>query len=273
MNGILVVNKEVGVTSRDVINDLTHIFKTKSIGHTGTLDPIATGVLVVVIGKYTKLCNYLVSTKKEYIAEMILGMDTDTLDVTGNIKHQKNVNISEEKIRECLNSFIGEYEQTVPIFSAVKVNGKKLYEYARNGEVVELPKRKVSIYDIEILNIDSNIIKFKVSVSKGTYIRSLIRDIGVSLGTYGCMKSLIRTKQGDFFIEDAYSIEDIRNGNYKLLNIEDCLDIDIINDFNIKDISNGVKLDKNISDKEFILFKDTALYKKDDDCYRMFIKF
>lgn len=272
MDGILVLNKRVSVTSRDEINDLVHIFNTKSIGHTGTLDPIASGVLVVTIGKYTKLGDYLVSTKKEYIAEMILGVETDTLDITGNILNRNNVSIDEDKIRKALLSFVGEYMQEVPAYSAVKVNGKKLYEYARKHEKVTLPKRLVNIYSLDILDIRSSVIKFKVVVSKGTYIRSLIRDIGASLGTYGCMKSLIRTKQGNFSIEESYTIEDIKNDNYRLLKFEDILDLDIIDEFDIKNISNGVWVDGNISNKEFLLFKDVALYKKDGNYYRMFIK-
>lgn len=272
MNGVLVLNKRKDVTSRDEVNELIHIFNTNHIGHTGTLDPIATGVLVITIGKYTKLNSYLVATKKEYIAEMVLGLDTDTLDITGNILHKEDAAIEEEKIKEVISSYKGTYLQEVPLYSAIKVNGKKLYEYARNGESVVLPKRNVSIYSIDILSIKDNIIKFKVCVSKGTYIRSLIRDIGASLGTYGCMKSLIRTKQGDFSVEDSYTIEDIKNGNFKLLKFEDVLDLDVIENFNIKDISNGVKVDGNISDKEFILFKNVALYKKDNNYYRMFIK-
>ena len=158
MNGILLINKEEGKTSRDIVNDCMHIFNTKKIGHTGTLDPIATGVLVITIGRYTKLGDALTSTYKEYIAEFKLGIETDTLDITGNILNRKEINVDKEKVINTINSFKGKYNQEVPIYSAVKINGKKLYEYARNNEQIELPKREVDIQNIEVLNIDNDII-------------------------------------------------------------------------------------------------------------------
>ena len=150
MNGILVVNKEPNMTSRDVVNILTKFFNTKKIGHTGTLDPIAEGVLVICLGKYTKLCDLLTSKYKEYIATIKLGIKTDTLDITGNVLEESKVpNITEEQIKEVLNSFLGKSIQETPIYSAVKVTGKKLYEYAREGKSVELPKREIDIKSIE----------------------------------------------------------------------------------------------------------------------------
>ena len=275
MNGILLVNKEKNRTSRDIVNDIVHIFHTKKVGHTGTLDPLATGVLVITLGKYTKLGDVLTSTYKEYIATMKLGIKTDTLDITGNILGEIDVNISEEKIEQVIASYKKTYLQEVPIYSAVKVNGKKLYEYARNNEIVILPKKEVTIKKLEILSIENNIIKFRCLVSKGTYIRSLIRDIASSLGTYGVMLDLIRTKQGDFNIDNTYSVEDIRNGNYKLLKVEEVLDVEVIDNYDsITKILNGVKI-KFESEKEFLLFKEKgkeiALYRKVDEYYRMFL--
>ena len=279
MNGILIVNKDVGYTSRDVVNQLTHIFNTKKIGHTGTLDPIASGVLVITIGKYTRLCETLTSEYKEYVAEFIIGKSSDTLDITGNIINELNVTIDKDTILNVINSFKKEYLQEVPIYSAVKINGKKLYEYARNNESVELPKRMVDIKEIEVLDINDNVVTFKCLVSKGTYIRSLIRDIGDALNVPTCMKSLVRTKQGSFKIEDSYTIDDIKNNNYKVLDINDVLDMDtiIVDDELYKKVYNGAKLDLNIACKPFILFKynnmEVAIYKRSEDKYRMFIKF
>ena len=223
MNGILLVNKPIDYTSRDVVNKLTKILKTKKIGHTGTLDPIATGVLVVCVGNTTKLCEILTSEYKEYIATIKLGIKTDTLDTTGTIIEEKDYNVTEEQIKEVLNSFLGDSIQTTPIYSAVKVNGKKLYEYARAGEQVELPKRNINITNIELISYKDDEIKFKTTVSKGTYIRALIDDICIKLNTVGSMSSLIRTKQGDFNIEETFTLEDIENGKYELISIEKAL--------------------------------------------------
>lgn len=277
MNGILIVNKSEGFTSRDVVNKLSKIFNTKKIGHTGTLDPIAKGVLVVVIGKYTKLCEDLTQTFKEYIATFKLGILTDTLDITGKILDEKDVTVTEEEIRNVIANYKCVYDQEVPIYSSVKINGRKLYEYARNGENVVLPKRKVDIKNIEVIDINKDIVKIKCLVSKGTYIRSLIRDIGSSLNTFATMTDLIRIKQGIFDIRDSYTLEDIENGNYKLIDIEDVMDIYVIeNDTYLKDVTNGVKLKLDI-ENEYILFKhegkNIALYKKDNDYFRMYIHF
>ena len=223
MNGILLVNKPIDYTSRDVVNKLTRILKTKKIGHTGTLDPIATGVLVVCVGNTTKLCELLTSEYKEYIATIKLGIKTDTLDTTGTIIEEKDYNVTEEQIIEVLNSFLGDSIQTTPIYSAVKVNGKKLYEYAREGIEVELPKRNINISNIELISYKDDEIKFKTTVSKGTYIRALIDDICTKLNTVGTMSSLIRTKQGQFTLEQTFTLEDIENGKYEFISIEKAL--------------------------------------------------
>ncbi len=264
-NLIIVVNKDKGYTSRDVVNKLTKILNNKKIGHTGTLDPIATGVLVCVTGKYTKLVDLITSLDKEYIAEIKLGIKTDTLDITGNVIDKKNIKeYSKNEIVDVLNSFIGTYMQSVPKYSAVSINGKRLYEYARNNEEVSLPKREVTINKIELLDYHKDTIKFKVNVSKGTYIRSLIEDICDKLNTIGTMSSLIRTKQGKFTINNSYTLKDIENNNYKSLNIEDVLDLNTIelNDFLYKKVINGNVLDLEYNG--YILFKkdskDIALY-------------
>ena len=266
MNGVLIINKPKDYTSRDVINKLSKILGTKKIGHTGTLDPLATGVLVIVIGSYTKLVNELTSLDKEYIAEIKLGIKTDTGDITGNILEENyKYNITKENITNIFNNFPKEYEQTVPKYSAVKINGKKLYEYARENIDIELPKRMVNIYSLELLEFNNDIIKFKTKVSKGTYIRSLIEDLCYKLNVIGTMNSLVRTKQGRFNIENALNLEDI-NINTKLLTSRDILDIkDYSLDDNLyKFVSNGNKLNINLSDGYYNMIynnKDIAIYK------------
>ena len=197
-NGILVINKEKGYTSRDVVNVIGKLFKTKKVGHNGTLDPLASGVLVICLNKYTKLNKLLSANEKEYIAEVFLGVKTDTLDIEGNVLEKKKSVINKEDLMKTLKKFTTVYEQEVPLYSAVKVNGKKLYEYARSGEKVILPKKKVIIKKIELLNFEKNKFTFKCLVSKGTYIRSLIRDILNDLNVVGTMSNLVRTKQGVF---------------------------------------------------------------------------
>ena len=267
MNGLVVVEKPKNKTSRDVVNELSHIFSFKKIGHTGTLDPIASGVLVCLFGKYTKLVNLITGYDKEYIATMKLGMKTDTLDITGKVLDKKEVNITKDQVIEVFNNFPKTYEQTVPIYSAVKIKGKKLYEYARNNEEVILPTRVVNIYKLELLEYHNDVIKFKALVSKGTYIRSLINDLAIQLNTYGVMQDLIRTKQGNFKIEDAYTLEDIKNNNFKFLNIKEFLNYPIIelDDNYYKKISNGSIIPNiyNIKDKVIFTYQnnDIAIYE------------
>ena len=250
MNGILVVNKPLDFTSRDVVNKIGGILKTKKVGHTGTLDPIATGVLVICVGNTTKLCEVLTSEYKEYIATIKLGIKTDTLDITGTTIEEKEYNVTEQQIKEVLNSFLGTSIQTTPIYSAVKVNGKKLYEYARAGIEVELPKREINITNIELLSYKDDKIIFKTTVSKGTYIRALIDDICTKLNTVGTMSSLQRTTQGNFSIKDSYTIEDIEKGNYKLLSIEEALnniETITINEDLYNQVKNGSIIDKTFT--------------------------
>lgn len=256
MNGVVVVNKPKGITSRDVVNKLVKVFGTKSIGHIGTLDPMATGVLVCLIGKYTKLGSIMVNHDKEYIATFKLNVLTDTLDIEGKVLKTDNKIISLKDMQGAIEHFNGlTYMQEVPIYSAVKVNGKKLYDYARNNEDIILPKKEVTIYKLELVSFEDEV-KIKCKVSKGTYIRSLIRDICAYLGTYGVMTDLVRTKLGDYDIGDAYSLDDISNGKYKLYRLEDIFDLDVryINDDNHKQIYNGnIVKDKN---SNYTLYKD-----------------
>ena len=279
MNGLIVVNKEKGKTSRDIVNELNIILGTKKIGHTGTLDPIASGVLVCVIGKYTKLVNILVNDTKEYIAEIKLGISTDTLDITGNIISTSIVDITKNDILKVFKYYTKSYLQEVPLYSSVHVNGKRLYNYARNNEEVTLPKRKVTIYNLELISFNNDIITFKVKVSKGTYIRSLIKDICNKLNIDGTMNNLIRIKQGNFTLEEAYKIEDIKNNNYKLLNVKEFLDYKVIElpDNLINKVLNGNRINNifNIDNRVIFTYKskDIAIYEVDKKDLKPIIMF
>ena len=277
-NGIIVVNKPKGLTSRDVVNKVSKALNNKKIGHTGTLDPIATGVLILMVGSYTKLSDAITSTFKTYTVEADLGYETDTLDNTGTITKESNITVEKDTILNTINSFICEYDQEVPKYSAVKIDGKKLYEYARKNRDIELPKRKVIIKSISNIQIDKNRINFTCEVSKGTYIRSLIRDIGLKLNTYATMTSLNRDRQSGFGMKDANTLEEIEQNVFKVYTIKDVFkDIYTVDcdDKKYKEITNGViqKVDTN---SNYILYiykgKDVAIYKEDANAYRMYVK-
>lgn len=210
INGIINVYKERGFTSHDVVAKLRGILGQKKIGHTGTLDPDAEGVLPVCLGKGTKLCDMLTNKDKVYEAVLLLGISTDTQDISGEVyKTCDTSGVTEQKAAECIQGYTGTYDQLPPMFSALKVNGKKLYELAREGKVVERKRRRVEIYEIEILEMALPRIRMRVSCSKGTYIRTLCHDIGETLGCGGCMESLLRTKVGRFEIKDAVPLSKI----------------------------------------------------------------
>lgn len=193
-DGVINIYKEKGFTSFDVVAKLRGILKQKKIGHTGTLDPDAEGVLVVCLGKATKLCDVLTDKNKCYKATMQLGITTDTEDSSGMVQSKSDVTVSEEQVREAILSFVGEYDQIPPMYSAIKINGKKLYELARQGKVIEREPRRVAVHEIQIESIDLPYVRFMVSCSKGTYIRSLCRDIGAKLGCGAIMEALVRTE-------------------------------------------------------------------------------
>lgn len=284
MNGILLIDKPSCITSRDVVNQVSKKLGIKKVGHTGTLDPIATGVLVLCVGEATKAVELLTAMDKEYIAEVMLGVETDTLDITGKVLNEEKVDLEKNTIINVLNSFKGRYYQEVPIYSAVKVKGKKLYEYARNGENIELPKRLVSINSIELIDdlylVDNHLcFKFKCSVSKGTYIRSLIKDICDCLNIKGTMLNLRRIKQGKFSIDNCININEVDCS--KLLSLVDVLDIPKIevNEFLKHKIINGQILENRYeSDKVMFTYNGDLLaiyqvYSKDNSKikpYKMF---
>lgn len=251
MNGLVVIDKDKGYTSRDVVNIVSGVLGTKKVGHTGTLDPLATGVMVVGVGKGLKVSELITGYDKVYEARVIIGYETDTLDMEGNIVKWGRFDYTKGDIERVIREFPRKYEQVVPIYSAVKVNGKRLYKSARRGDVVDLPKRMVSIYEMDLISdveVFENHISFDIrcKVSKGTYIRSLVRDIGEKLGSYGTLMDLRRTRQGNFGLDGAYSIDDIKSGNFELKKIGEVLDIPkvrVSEDMLFK-IRNGCKVKK-----------------------------
>ena len=278
-SGVLIVNKPKGMTSFDVVKRISNHFGTKKVGHTGTLDPMAEGVLMVCIGNATKIVELLTAYDKEYIAGVRLGIKTDTYDSEGTILEEREVkeNLS---IEEVLKSYEKTYLQEVPIYSAVKVNGKKLYEYARNKEEVELPKKEVTIKKIELLEKEKDTFKFKTHVTKGCYIRSLINDIGISLGTYAIMTSLVRTKQGNVSIEEANTLEEIEKNQYRIYSIEEVLSfpkIEVDGNLEFK-IKNGVKIENQWNIEEKVLFKNRqgkllGIYEVENNLLRVWKNF
>ena len=272
MDGIILVDKPKGYTSRDVVNIVGKCLNTKKAGHTGTLDPLATGVLAIAVNKGLKIASLLTSDTKEYIATVKMGILTDTLDVEGEVLDKNiDIDISKGVLLEVLNSFLGTYLQEVPKYSAVKVNGKRLYDYARGNEEVILPKREVNILEMELLEFNKDSFKFRTVVSKGTYIRSLIRDIGNKLNIYCTMSDLRRTKQGIFSVDDCYSIDDIKNESFDIVTLNEAL-VNykrIVARGNLANkISNGVVLD-NVYGVDIVVFLDEgnrvlAIYKKYD---------
>jgi tRNA pseudouridine55 synthase len=261
MNGLLLIDKPKDFTSQDVVSKVKKILNVKKAGHIGTLDPMATGLLPILIGDYTKISKYLIEHDKTYIAKLKLGIKTDTGDITGNILEKQEIS-QISNIEETINSFKGVQKQTPPMYSAIKIDGKKLYEYAREGKEVEVPERKIEIYDIRLLNVDDGEIEFMVSCSKGTYIRVLCEDIARALGTIGTMSSLRRTIVDKFSIDDAYTFEELENSKDDesiLIKMEDIFnDIDEINlsTRKLELFLNGVKLSVELEDGQYNIYSD-----------------
>lgn len=250
MDGIIVINKEKGYTSNDVVQIVKRIFN-KKVGHTGTLDPMATGVLPLLIGQGTLLSKYLINHDKTYQATLTLGKKMDTGDSEGNVVEEKEVlheMLTEENLNNTLKSFIGEQTQIPPIYSAIKVKGKKLYEYARNEQEVEIPKRNIIIYDMKLINFDTENaeIKFEVSCSKGTYIRTLCEDIAKKINTVGYMSDLLRTRVGSFDIQNSVTIKELKEeNNINIISIEQFFkdkENIILDENKLKHFYNGVKI-------------------------------
>lgn len=276
INGVINVYKEKGFTSHDVVAKLRGILKTKKIGHTGTLDPLAEGVLPVCIGNATKLCDMIMEKHKVYEAELVLGLSTDTEDMAGKMveKYDGDISIDEKQLETVLNSFIGEYMQIPPMYSAIKVNGKKLYDLARQGMEIERKPRSVHIYGIEIMEINLPIIRIRVDCGKGTYIRSLCRDIGEKLGVYGCMGYLLRIKTGMFELEESHRLSEIQDvcDNDNLFNSGILIPTDeILCDYpaiHIKD--EYVRFLKNGNPLSNEMFKENECIKDGQALYRVY---
>ena len=264
MDGIIIINKPKNCTSHDIVRKAKKIFNEK-VGHTGTLDPNATGVLPLLVGKGTQIAKYIINHDKTYEAVLKLGEKTDTADVEGNILETKEIpgeSLKTEKVKNVLNSFVGKQEQIPPIYSAIKVKGRKLYEYARKGQSVEIQPRQIEIYNMELIEIDvqNTTIKFKVDCSKGTYIRTLCENIAEKLDTVGYMKELNRTKVGDFSINDSIMIEELENENYNnFITIEDYFksyeNINL-NEKRLQLFLNGVQLTLNLDDGIYRIYYD-----------------
>ncbi|WP_335931342.1 tRNA pseudouridine(55) synthase TruB [Fusobacterium polymorphum] len=267
MEGIIVVNKPKGITSFDVIRKLKKILKTKKIGHTGTLDPLATGVMLMCVGKATKLASDLEAKDKVYIADFDIGYATDTYDIEGKKIAENIIEISKENLEQSIKKFIGNIKQVPPMYSAIKIDGNKLYHLARKGIEVERPERDVTIEYINLLDFKDNKAKIETKVSKGCYIRSLIYDIGQDLGTYATMTALQRKQVGSYSLEDSYSLEQIEemvlNNDFKFLKtVEEFFSYDKYSLQTEKELTlykngNTVKIKENIENKKYrIYFQD-----------------
>ncbi|MCL4581864.1 pseudouridine synthase [Fusobacterium nucleatum YWH7199] len=264
MEGIIVVNKPKGITSFDVIRKLKKILKTKKIGHTGTLDPLAIGVMLVCVGKATKLASGLEAKDKIYIADFDIGYATDTYDIEGKKIAENTIEISKENLEQSIKKFIGNIKQIPPMYSAIKIDGNKLYHLARKGIEVERPERDVTIEYINLLDFKDNKVKIETKVSKGCYIRSLIYDIGQDLGTYATMTALQRKQVGDYSLENSYSLEQIEkmvlNNDFKFLKtIEEIFSYSKYSLQTEKELTlykngNTVKIKENLENKRYRIY-------------------
>lgn len=264
MEGIIVVNKPKGITSFDVIRKLKKILKTKKIGHTGTLDPLAIGVMLVCVGRATKLASDLEAKDKIYIADFDIGYATDTYDIEGKKIVENTIEISKENLEQSIKKFIGNIKQIPPMYSAIKIDGNKLYHLARKGIEVERPERDVTIEYINLLDFKDNKAKIETKVSKGCYIRSLIYDIGQDLGTYATMTALQRKQVGDYSLENSYSLEQIEkmvlNNDFKFLKtIEEIFSYDKYSLQTEKELTlykngNTVKIKENLENKRYRIY-------------------
>ena len=264
MDGVIIINKQKGFTSHDIVNAIRKKLDIKKVGHTGTLDPNATGVLPILVGKATKISKYLIEHDKTYIATIKLGEKTDTGDSEGQVIETKKVseNLEEKNINQVLNNFLGKQKQLPPMYSAIKINGKKLYEYAREGQEVKVEPRDIEIYKIKLLEYKNNKIKFEVECSKGTYIRTLCEDVANKLGTLGYMEELQRTKVNNFDIKDAISLEylDKVTIKEKIISIEEIFKDKPNIDLNNKKLElflNGVQLTHDLNNGLYRIYNNS----------------
>ena len=270
MDGIILVRKPQGITSHDLVQHVRRILNTKKIGHTGTLDPLASGLMMLTIGKCTKLLPFIVEHSKEYIAELELGYSTDTQDCTGEVKERKDiVPFTKEDVLRVFTDMTGPQLQVPPMYSSKKVNGQKLYDLARKNIEIEREAVPIEISELELMDLNSNIIRFRVRCSAGTYVRVLCSDIAFKLGNLGVMKSLVRTAIDTYRIEEAFDEDDLRNGNYKLLTAYDVLKkYRYIEAENVDDIKNGKNIILDCSEDTVIITHGDevlAAYERDRD--------
>ena len=274
MGNVLYVDKPKGISSFDVCYRLRRVLGTKKIGHTGTLDPNATGVMIVLFDKATKANQFLVSDSKEYIAQVKIGTETDTLDIDGNIIGTYDESMPDEtSLKRALNAFLGESLQEVPITSAVSVDGKRLYQYQRENKEVQLPQRTIIVHEIELTEYKKDHFAFRASVSSGTYIRALARDLLKSLGIHGTLSELRRTKVDAVDVSDCDSLESILKGDYRAHDLYDLLAsrYDVVEDFDEKDVLNGKRIVIREKEDRILLAKDhqaLAIYERDGDAYK-----
>lgn len=282
MNGVLLINKEKGAGSTHVVSRVRKILNTKEVGHCGTLDPLAEGLLILTVGKALKISKYLEATTKEYITTLTLGKSTATLDAEGEFQQEKDITpFTEIDIKNAFVKLLGKTMQAPPLYSAISKNGKRLYEYARNNEEVEIPKREIEIFELELLNFDNSSITYRIKCSKGTYIRVVNQDLAQLLNNIGYTTFLKRTKIGVFDINNSYSLLDLENNNYKFISIKESLtDFNkyYLNDFEYSIISHGNIFKKYLPGYQLMIDKDgneIALYQGDEEnkvtkCLRVF---
>ena len=274
MDGILLLNKPSGITSRDLVNQACHRFDMQKIGHTGTLDPFAEGLMILTLGKATKISSFIEAKEKTYIGELTLGIETDTFDFTGNIvKREKVPTLTKEELQNIFNGFLGEINQIPPMYSALKVNGEALYKKARRGEVIEREPRKVTIFDFNILSVTEHRIVFEVTCSKGTYIRVLAADIGKKIGCGAVLTMLVRVRVGNFTLKNAKRLEDTSVKD--ILTMKEALSFFpsiFLNSEDEKKVRNGVRLQLDCSGSPILLLsaydeEPLAIYEKREDGY------
>ena len=274
MGNVLFVDKPKGITSFDVCYRLRKVLGTKKIGHTGTLDPNATGVMVILFDKATKANQFLVSDNKEYECKVLFGLDTDTLDIDGNVLRKEEYRLYDRKeIEDVLYSFLGKSRQKVPMTSAVSVDGKRLYEYQRENIEIDVPERDIEVFEIELLKMYEDGFSFRTKVSSGTYIRSLARDICLKLGTIGTVQELRRTKIDNIDISMCNTLDDIEKGNYSTHDLYDLLKdkYEVIDYDLLEDIYNGKRIRLNCDSNRVLIARDNeaiAIYEKDNDVYK-----
>lgn len=281
-NGVLLLNKVRGMGSTSAVSKVRKLLNTRDVGHCGTLDPLAEGLLVLTVGKALKISQYLEANTKEYITTLTLGKETATLDAEGDfIKEETIISFTKEDVLNVFQKMLGKTNQIPPIYSALSKNGKRLYQYARNNEVIDIPSREIEIFELELLDLSTSQITYRIKCSKGTYIRVVNQDIAKHLNNIGYTTFLKRTKVGNLSLDNAYTLEDIENNNYKLISIKDSLEgfnKYYLNDFEYKIISHGNIFEKYLPGYQLMIDKDgneIAIYKGDElqqcsKCLRVF---